>query len=117
MTLPSDLAAIRARCEAATPGPWRASENGRGVPSVVGKIIVALYGLHDGNGIFSKAAANITFIAHARTDLPLLLARLEEMRTGLEKIQMYAGNAEASTGCRLILDEAKSLLRPLDAPG
>ena len=46
-----------------------------------------------------------------------LLARLEEMRVGLEKIQMYAGNVDAIGGCRLILAKAKVLGRPLDAPG
>jgi len=57
------------------------------------------------------------FLCVCCTDLPRLLARLEEMRKGLERIQMAAGNADASTGCRLILAEVKRLLHPLREPG
>ena len=118
--LPSDLAAIRARCEAATKGPWKWNGEGFSAPSRTaidkarGEEVTFLSVPLTSGSCWQE---DLTFIAHAREDLPLLLARLEEMRVGLEKIQMYAGNIDAVTGCRLILAEAKALCRPLDAPG
>ena len=97
MTLASDLAAIRARCEAYANAHAPYSE--------------------DDLWELNLTPDAVPFFLHAQSDLPRLLARLEEMRKGLERIQMAAGNADASTGCRLILAEVKRLLHPLREPG
>jgi len=99
-----DLAAIRARCEAATPGPWAREEyedgdQGEGPtgvypgsrgPIVEGRTIVRYYqpkGPEDGDGVEELAEAycnhDAAFIAHARTDVPALLARVEELTARL----------------------------------
>jgi hypothetical protein len=85
-------AAARARCAAATPGPWK-----RGLDSFVGiRINNRAYGgrgipvlfrcqcEHDFGAMLPKQQreANIAFVAHARTDLPAALdeiGRLEAL--------------------------------------
>ena len=72
-----DLDAIRARCEAATPGPWSCKQ---------------YHSPHDGSLIQYQAykgetetIADITltsdaeFVANARTDIPALLAYIDEL--------------------------------------
>ena len=118
MTLTSDLAAIRARCEVATPGPWRyrswlesqwsgsthhVVETGVGLP---------------GNVVNDASEQDAAFIAHAREDLPRLLARLEEMRGALTEIrQSYCGDTCGHGTHALLCAQAVCALRPLDAPG
>lgn len=72
--LVSDLnvAAIQQRAEQATPGPWKAEDIGAGtvacgVVAESGRVIIE----HD-----FVAPNNAEFIAHARTDVPALLAHL-----------------------------------------
>jgi hypothetical protein len=67
------LDAIRARCEAATPGPWELTKDGR-------------YEDHDecrinlpNDTIELCSYENGEFIAHARTDVPDLLAEVEQL--------------------------------------
>ena len=72
MTRP-DLDAIRARCDAATPGPWRLKGleiHGDSKPGRCGLLI------YDEGGHDKKDAR---FIAHARTDIPALLAYIDEL--------------------------------------
>lgn len=66
------LAEIAARCEAATPGPWRADEACEGDDDTPpGWGIDGPKWIDDGEYLhFNEADAE--FIAHARTDLPLL---------------------------------------------
>lgn len=61
------LAAIRARCDAATPGPWR-----RGI----GNQSRLTYSPHK-DIIADAGPVNGTLIAHARADVPALLAVAE----------------------------------------
>lgn len=62
--------AIRARVEAATPGPWFGSGGGRHV-----------FGATPGDEVaICSRRADSTFAQHARTDIPLLLAALDEAR-------------------------------------
>lgn len=70
-----DLDTIRARCEAATPGPWDPAE-----------ALAALFA----RGTLEDAA----FVAHAREDVPALLARVDE----LEATVAQAGAAIAGIG-------------------
>lgn len=87
MTRP-DLEAIRARCEAATPGPWRV--DGSTYDEDCNEHL-APYGLEGPNErlIWSSGGgeyahpdmATAQFIASARTDIPALLAYIEELES------------------------------------
>jgi hypothetical protein len=72
-----ELNAIRARAEAATPGPWR---QGTHAPH-------AVYREGENQGHIAAAGpmargtlADVAFIAHARTDIPALLAHVDTLR-------------------------------------
>lgn len=81
---------IRARCEATTPGPWRVSGD---INHCVfcdsdkrfsGTPLIANCGhLHhaDTKEHVSEMQRNATFIAHAREDMPYLLAQLADAQT------------------------------------
>ena len=72
--------AIKARCEAATAGPWRAIERGNSVISH-GVVTVAYDSRPQQNvcaGISPKTG-NAAFIAYAREDIPYLLERIAEL--------------------------------------
>jgi len=73
------LLAIQARCEAATPGPWKVIEKGNTVPSVA--VVSVAYDTRPQETIcpnMSTKTDNADFIAHARQDIPYLLALLAE---------------------------------------
>lgn len=77
------LDAIRARCEAATPGEWSVIPKGNAL-SVVAKsgaftMNICHYSHKDG--------ADAEFIAHARTDVPDMLAEIEHLRAKLQIAQ------------------------------
>lgn len=88
MTSPSlDLAAIRARAEKATPGPW--NHGGSASDATNGYTDEWVW---EGTGhpigdpdapdtrICSASAADASFIAHARTDIPALLEEVERLQ-------------------------------------
>ncbi len=71
------LAAIRKRAEAATAGPWEAD-------------IYTIY--HEEGGHIAEVVAdnqfdNMHFIAHAREDIPALLAEVERLRSLMKDIR------------------------------
>lgn len=118
------LQAIRARCEAATPGPWIASEvEPRGLSSVTA--------VGDNWGVFTKIGerkprqyatpeADAAFIAHARTDIPALLDEVARLRAALECILQRSGLDELpydaiSPGMLIVGKIAKGTLEPQDA--
>jgi predicted alpha/beta hydrolase len=84
-----DLDAIEARAEAAAPGPWREPKNGLGL----------------GWTIFPKnskgwsiatcdSGTDADFIAHARTDIPALVAELRAAREAKERVlDMHSSNS------------------------
>jgi hypothetical protein len=83
-----DLPAIKARCEAATEGPWR--EGTRNVWFDAVPLCIARTDrswLDDGVEHYrgpdtpQRMQADAAFIAHARTDIPALVARIEELET------------------------------------
>lgn len=91
MTTTDQLAGIEARASAATEGPWKVKEcapcTGRG------RLDVSIWA-HDGNvsiadwcdeDEFTKADAE--FIAHARTDVPALLAMVREQQAAHERVR------------------------------
>lgn len=79
---PERLAGIAARTEAATPGPWDAYESDCDMH--VGRSPdgphVALFG----RASWHDVPADATFVAHARQDVPDLLAEVERLRVALE---------------------------------
>ena len=90
-----DLPAIKKRCAAATDGPW---EHGTGPYGWDDGIIVAeqspSFGggggvviTNSGHGGTSPSDADAEFIAAARTNVPMLVAALEEAQGKLERIE------------------------------
>lgn len=91
---PEELQAIAARCSGATPGPWTVEEDSR--PSIMAP--VGTGGYMDGGhlatfmamakydaawGDKSSNSADANFIAHARTDVPKLLAFIQSLQAEL----------------------------------
>lgn len=65
---------IKAREQAATPGPWNRIEHKRGRLYVgTGKKPIA----DICNLYYTESEANLAFISHARTDIPALIAEVE----------------------------------------
>lgn len=115
-----DLAAIEARCNAATPGPWRVGyATGRctlphvhgvgdcdyrvswwddeelhnitrdapvGAPHGDAVKVCGNYSVESGGVVYECDAA---FIAHARTDIPALLARVRELEAALDEMTAH----------------------------
>jgi hypothetical protein len=86
------LREIEQRCKAASAGPWRqANAESRYVQTP-----------DDEQGIYSirvsptRRLADATFIAHARTDTPLLLAEVRRLRAALAEIGEAAGRVRAA---------------------
>jgi hypothetical protein len=70
------LQAIAARVDAATPGPWRSE----GVWFEIGE--------PGGHGFDNMASEeDAAFIAHARSDIPRLLAEVERLQTVVERLE------------------------------
>ncbi len=87
MLTEEELAAMEARCAAATPGPWTAEwRHGFGVglhPAAAHIQSPSGAVVSDGNygeGGYVWGEANSAFIAAARTDLPLVLAEVRQLR-------------------------------------
>lgn len=84
-----DLDAIRARAEAATPGPWT-MRDGWG-PTTDGLMHFTRIANGDHDSVLSAdgpdiagSRANAEFIAHARHDIPALLAEVDRLRSQLD---------------------------------
>lgn len=100
----SRLDAIRARCEAATPGPWEAVNKSVRLAGVVcefswGKeapdghnggicnCLGASYGAKKNDPVNEQARGNAAFIAASRTDVPDLLAEVERLQAENEQLR------------------------------
>lgn len=91
MLTPEELAAIRAREQQATPGPWDAAadDDAHRVWMLQAGERPATYESHHvwecdhacypGEPQYEQADADADFIAHARSDIPALLAYVEEL--------------------------------------
>lgn len=85
--------AIRSRCEAATPGPWKWTpqeeevERDGTVEKVTGAQIESIFTFDTGEGYYGVENNNAEFIAHARTDLPDALAEIERLTAQVETLQ------------------------------
>lgn len=71
-----EIAAIKARCEQATPGPWKSVVEARG--ETVGTDFI----MTGGEDIYLTGATvtDQDFIAHARQDIPKLIAEIERLK-------------------------------------
>jgi hypothetical protein len=76
-----ELEAIRRRCDAATPGPWKSFIEGRDHTGG-SSFIMTGSGKSRGKDIELSGATNADqdFIAHARQDIPRLLEEIESLK-------------------------------------
>jgi hypothetical protein len=70
-----DLAAIRQRCARATAGPWKSYIEGRDHTSGSNFIMTSGEDIE----FLGATEADQDFIAHARQDIPLLLAEIDRL--------------------------------------
>ena len=121
-----DLDAIRKRAEAASPGPWSMWNPAEG-PShltIGGKVAweskrsASEYG--DTERIPHWSDAN--FIAHARTDIPALLAEVERLRLSESETpgrfnvdHIHEGDGSYWAGCRRCSYDKQDNIKPLPA--
>ena len=110
-----DLEAIAARCEAATPGPWEVLSD-----ELVDTVWlnaatpeddkpIALFDYRPG----TLNRANADFVAHARQDVPVLLAAMRSMQQRIQDL-LEANNREikARVEAKRQLEEAMAKLGP-----
>lgn len=115
------LAPIRARANAATPGPWTHYSQGflspKG-PEPLGEFIVAPY--HE----LDISAEDAEFIAGTREDVPRLLDEIDRLRQAVQRVRDLVGEdyqqsgREVSCGGYLVTDDgcfASSLARRITA--
>lgn len=97
-----EIEQIQARCDAATPGPWKLGYNRTSVLAPNGYFITEYDTADDG------ATEDAAFIAASREDIPKLLAALreaeEEIGSALNRLQEAHNERDA---LRAQLDEAK----------
>lgn len=81
-----DLKAIKARCEAATPGPWQttvfygvSSPKSKGYSVDTDKYV----------GVVEEVSLkkDAEFIAHAREDVPKLVAEVEQLQSRIRQLE------------------------------
>ena len=117
-----EIEAIRKRCEAATEGPWEILVGGNfirvGGPGyrqwteghhLGGKLLVGdIRTSKDDNSCdLDQSEANGNFIAHARTDVPLLLSALDAARKETEELRSSLN--ERIIGDRFLQNEITAL--------
>lgn len=90
-----ELAEIKARAEAATPGPWSdryviGDEGGGPKHRVTFRLLSGLTGDITGH---CRRTPDAAFIAHAREDVPALVAEVERLRAALDILANVAYGA------------------------
>lgn len=85
MTTTDQLAAIQARADAATEGPWHVDDEEQTVRAreYAGEIVYDRSAEHPSEWAEFKQTAE--FIAHARADVPALLALVREQQARIER--------------------------------
>lgn len=94
MTL--DIEQIKARAEAATPGPWSHFQtlSGEAYVGEANDDDAPLASMHQG---IDEQDRNAAFIAHARTDIPLLLEEVARLQAENERLTfVYLADAKIS---------------------
>lgn len=90
-----DIATIRARAEAATPGEWRATRNSRNVatvhlaPTLMFDTEIAVlrdFAEEEDDPPRDHLVADADFIAAARTDVPAICDRVEVLEAALREV-------------------------------
>lgn len=71
-----DMDAIRQRCDQATPGPWKSYVEGRDHDSGSSFIMTSGKDIE----LIGASVADQDFIAHARQDVPQLLAEIQRLK-------------------------------------
>ena len=111
MTAPLDIDAIRARCNAATPGRWqKANDHIVDVHGPDGGALICDcedLGSYEYSLSERDAEANAEFIAAARSDVPALLAEVERLRARVAELEDEAHpEAGVCADCASTEDEA-----------
>jgi hypothetical protein len=108
-----ELAGIEARANAATSGPWVWKVRGENGPLCMhsGDAIVFDDGTAWGEygSPMHNEAADATFIAHARTDVPALVAEVRRLRDALLDVLDGYDATRKNEIARRALDEDKTL--------
>jgi hypothetical protein len=97
-----DLDAIRRRCEAATEGPWATYKSANGWHYMIPTVGVV-------DSVFRQAEADVRFIAHAREDVPALIAEVERLRRSGGSSETEG--ATGVTACPVCSEDGTVLLR------
>jgi len=100
---PADLAAIRARLAAATPGPWRLQT------CACGAVCDDAAAVKAGGVLVVECAddPDADLIAHAPTDLAALLDEVERLRAGLAAVEALIAHSDGVTPVDLNLAPAE----------
>jgi hypothetical protein len=71
-----DIDAIQARADDSTEGPWEAYEHSNSM---------IIYSVDENDSVVAQVTriTDATFIAHARTDIPALIAEVKDLRAQL----------------------------------
>lgn len=90
-----ELNVIATRADTATPGPWEAKTiSACGCGKCPGHVNVYLGNAADWNTmqLLRVPSSSAEFIAHARTDVPALIAEVERLRSGLRAVAALPGD-------------------------
>ena len=117
-----EFAAIEARANAATPGPWTAETTGvaggdHWYVCDEGEAIASI-SCNDGTNE-DQREPDAEFIAHSRTDIPRLLAAVRERDNTIAKVQELLREAEISSPDEnpyVYADELRAALDPQETP-
>ena len=106
----STLDEIKARVEAVTPGPWEVIEDEQTVRTEDGEIMFDRSG--DGWTDWNRCGRDdAEFIAHARTDVPKLIAALEAVEAALAGLdEVFNDNSADDQAIRAIAITLRNLI-------
>lgn len=102
-----ELREIKDRADAATPGPWDYMDG------YVIKDETVLCEMFTDNPVYGDSRNDTTFIAHARTDIPRLIAEVERLRDFATECQGYAAKVQKIRSLKAREAVAEELIREL----
>lgn len=89
---PAELEQIAARAEGATEGEWTTHPHDAHMVHGTRGVVLYAYGAFDGD---KKGHANAAFVAHARADVPALVAYVRRLREVAEKCEWVVNHNDA----------------------
>lgn len=98
MTIPLDIDAIEKRCEAATAGPWEYSSRPL-IAEIASRLFTVCHWPKSHSAPPRKEDA--TFIAHARKDVPALIAEVRRLEEAVTRLMEDILESEAQAGGNL----------------